>query len=132
MHDNAREIRTMTRPLGGSARQPPTLLSLVLSEDSNRDAASPLTFARGGGPDRAGRPCGSCAGRAVRTAKTRAARQQHDFRDSGGSRSRIVEVQTQTQPNGALQLTNTDAAPSALRSPCLLSVLAAECHVGRM
>ena len=34
------------------------------------------------------------------------------------------------QANGALQLTNTDAAHSALRSPCLLSVLAAECHVG--
>ena len=33
-------------------------------------------------------------------------------------------------PNTALQLTNTDAAHSALRSPCLLSVLAAECHVG--
>ena len=33
------------------------------------------------------------------------------------------------QPNTALQLTNTDAAHSALRSPCLLSVLAAECHV---
>ncbi len=32
--------------------------------------------------------------------------------------------------NTALQLTNTDAAHSALRSPCLLSVLAAECHVG--
>ena len=32
-------------------------------------------------------------------------------------------------PNTALQLTNTDAAHSALRSPCLLSVLAAECHV---
>ena len=35
------------------------------------------------------------------------------------------------QPNTALQLTNTDAAHSALRSPCLLSVLAAECHVSR-
>ncbi len=32
-------------------------------------------------------------------------------------------------PNTALQLTSTDAAHSALRSPCLLSVLAAECHV---
>jgi len=35
-----------------------------------------------------------------------------------------------SQTNTALQLTNTDAAHSALRSPCLLSVLAAECHVG--
>jgi len=34
-------------------------------------------------------------------------------------------------PNTALQLTNTDAAQSAILSLCLLSVLAAECHVGR-
>jgi hypothetical protein len=32
-------------------------------------------------------------------------------------------------PNTALHLTNTDAAHSALRLPCLLSVLAADCHV---
>ena len=35
------------------------------------------------------------------------------------------------QPNTALQLTNTDAAQSAILSLCLLSVLAAECHVGQ-
>ncbi len=33
-------------------------------------------------------------------------------------------------PNTALQLTSTDAAQSAILSLCLLSVLAAECHVG--
>ncbi len=33
------------------------------------------------------------------------------------------------QPNTALQLTNTDAAQSAILSLCLLSALAAECHV---
>ena len=32
--------------------------------------------------------------------------------------------------NGALQLPNTDAAQSAILSLCLLSVLAAEYHVG--
>ena len=42
------------------------------------------------------------------------------------------ETQTQTQPNTALQLTNTDAAQSAILSLCLLSVLAAECHVGQV
>ena len=35
-----------------------------------------------------------------------------------------------TQPNTVLQLTNTDAAQSVILPLCLLSVLAAECHVG--
>ena len=33
--------------------------------------------------------------------------------------------------NTALQLTNTDAAQSAILSLCLLSMVAAECHVRR-
>ncbi len=44
----------------------------------------------------------------------------------------ICESETQTQPNPALQLTNTDAAQSVAGAPlCLLSVFAAERHVGQ-
>ena len=129
MREKPRKMGVRDDGPSGSAPRAPSLSGATTRCERLERFTSPRFAVIVGGSERSHPPPDSTG--AISTSEPHGV-DRRPHKPSAALQASVCESQTQTQSNPLLQLTNTDAAQSVILPLCLLSVFAAEQHVGRI